>query len=138
MAEREEIVFHQDHPYLLRDQRGHAIYGDGSVNEWTDCFRSVFVQSDAGRRVLRFLASHWHFLERSLPCEEWRVQRQCFLDLLMFCGIVDPQTNDRVIEAILEGALDHMANLRCPRRPEPPDLVSGQAKIGSENVEYQE
>jgi hypothetical protein len=96
-----DVSFHQKHPY-----------SDPSVNvdEWIDCFRSVFMTA-AGKRALLFLAKHWHFIDRTLPSEEWKAQRQCFVDLLGCCGM----TQDDVIEQLLGHMLDNAP--RTKRRP---------------------
>ena len=87
-----ELLLHRNHPY---DRKGYP------KDVWIDTFREVFCRSDAGVRALSYLASQWHFLARDLLTEEQRVQRQCFVDLLRYCGIVDADTGSQVMQLFL-------------------------------------
>jgi hypothetical protein len=73
--------YHKPHPYDDPEIAPHRDY-------WIDTFRRVFPSdSQDAQKVLWFLAKHWHFFDRRLACEEWVVQRQCFIELLMCLGL---------------------------------------------------
>jgi hypothetical protein len=74
---------------------------DRAVDAWIDTFRDVFLRSDSGVRVLSYLAARWHFFDRTLDTEERRVQRQCFVDLMIHCGVFEQDTGDQVMSALL-------------------------------------
>jgi hypothetical protein len=101
-----ELKIRKLHPY---DEPGFP------VDAWIDRFREVFGRTEAGGRVLSFLASYWHFLDRSLLTEEQRIQRQCFMDLLICCGMLAQDTGDQVMDRLLAVLID----IRTTRRDIP-------------------
>ena len=95
MSQEEDMLrFAQPHPY---DQKG------VNRDEWIDRFRQVFFSNpEAGRKVLVFLGNHWHFFRRRTVSVEWQVQRQCYIDLLICLGVWQTDTEDQIMQAILE------------------------------------
>ncbi len=68
-----------------------------------DLFRRVFFghPNNDGVKVLLFLAEHWHFFDRTLLTEEWQVQRQCFIDLLICLGVWREDVWQQDLEALI-------------------------------------
>ena len=97
--------FNVRHPY---EQKGI------DPDAWIDCFRAVFLGSDEGKRALAFLAKHWHFYDRSLRCEEWCVQRQCFIDILICCGVWQNDVQMASLRSLVEQT-----------QPTSPERISG-------------
>ncbi len=114
--------FTQLHPFHRRG-------ADPETREqWIARFRSVFL-SDTGLQCLSFLADMWHFQSRELPTPEWVVQRQCFMDLLICCGLVDTSILQPTLRALAQqeegnkfwGWLLKWRALRVPRAPQSED-----------------
>lgn len=74
---------------------------DKAADQWIDTFRDVFLRDDSGVRVLTFLAAKWGFFNRKLDTEEKRVQRQCFMDLMICCGVFENDTAEQLIRLLL-------------------------------------
>lgn len=74
---------------------------DHAPEQMRNAFRDVFLRNDSGTKVLSFLAAFWGFFDRSLNTEAKRVQRQCFMDLLIFCGVLADDTRDRMMQQLL-------------------------------------
>jgi hypothetical protein len=74
---------------------------DRAVDEWIDLFRDVFLRNESGIRVLSMLAARWGFFDRSVTTEERRIQRQCFMDLLICCGVFENDTGERLLRLLL-------------------------------------
>ena len=115
-------------------------FKDRAVNrdEWIDRFRAVFLSNeDSGLAVLMFLAQYWHFYDRALLTEEHRVQRQCFIDILICLGFWDAVPNRAILglfqqpkpQTTAERFLNwfrNLAHIRTERTPLPKEGVKQQ------------
>lgn len=68
---------------------------------WIDRFRSTLLQDESDMKVIVFLAKYWHFFDRSTPTEECMVKRQCFIDLLICCGVWENEVFDQSLLGLL-------------------------------------
>jgi hypothetical protein len=89
---------------------------DRAVDEWIDLFRDVFLRNESGIRVLSMLAARWGFFDRSVTTEERRIQRQCFMDLLICCGVFDRPGMELVaLLATRKNQTTRRNNKGCPK-----------------------
>ena len=70
-------------------------------DQWIDRFRNTLLREEGDVQILLFLAKSWHFLDRSTPTEECRIKRQCFIDLLICCGVWENEVFDRSLLELL-------------------------------------
>ena len=91
-----------------------SIDNDPAAHEETiQLFRAAFFATDADFEAMYVLARLWHFFDAKLETEEARYQRQCFIDLLVYSGMWQPETSRDIFAALRDkkGWLQRLAQL---------------------------
>jgi len=68
---------------------------------WIATFRAALFDNGADYQAMYWLGLAWHFFDARLDTEEARIQRQCFVELLIYSGVWLPDQCESVFTSLV-------------------------------------